>query len=187
MFETEVSRWTTVPRTGHHVLSFSYFIDVSFWVRQRFLLRLYSGRLARRWFWGAWDVISVVQEGKKRRYLQKVSHMLNQWHGMGRTAVPSPPSDKHTLTARLTLGTFSPSWPRNLKQIIKCSDFSLFSTSLCVFIGNVGSAAKASNKYWWICRSENGSCTCGRNIWRAEQTGDQNQASVSTNKASLQR
>lgn len=37
-----------------------------------------------------WDVISAEQESKQRRYLQKVSHMLNQWQGMGGRTAASP-------------------------------------------------------------------------------------------------
>lgn len=37
-----------------------------------------------------WDVISAEQENKQRRYLQKVSHMLNQWQGTGGRTAASP-------------------------------------------------------------------------------------------------
>lgn len=58
-----------------------------------------------------WDVIGVVQQSKQQRYLQKVSHMLNQWHGKGgRTAVPSPTAVwQLTHTCALSLeNTFIP-------------------------------------------------------------------------------
>lgn len=39
-----------------------------------------------------WDVISAEQESKQRRYLQKVSHMLNQWQGTRGTGTAASPS-----------------------------------------------------------------------------------------------
>lgn len=49
------------------------------------------------------DVISAEQKGKQQRYLQKVSHMLNQWQGGGRRQLrPSLLSDNLTA-AEITL------------------------------------------------------------------------------------
>lgn len=53
------------------------------WLGSKSLVRHRSGVMI-------WDVISAEQESKQQCYLQKVSHMLNQWQGMGGRTAASP-------------------------------------------------------------------------------------------------
>ena len=130
------------------------------------------------------DVISAKQESKQRRYLQKVSHMLNQWLGRGGGTAASPTAIwqvTHTHTHTHDIHTHA----AGIILIILCVDVEENETRLktdymsgCDRQADRQTDRQTGRLITEVSAFTNVTHTCGQDIWRAVQTSDQNQANM---------